>query len=188
MCMIRVLYWMTTIWDYYKWLGWGVQGFGAAGVSGFGVCEYGLKALDQRPKESGRNYIGVSENRGPWYSTLNSRILFIRTPKKVPLIFGNSRILTGQATAPSWWCLHDAFLTGECPATNECRFTEWPKPWAGAALVFHIGPRSVEGAYRALLPLHRWRLGMNRSSAFQTKSGIAKPSLQPATVCLWVSC
>ena len=36
--------------------------------------------------------MGVSENRGPQYSTLNSRILVIRTPNKVPLIFGNSRI------------------------------------------------------------------------------------------------
>ena len=31
--------------------------------------------------------MGVSENRGPQYSTLNGRILVIRTPKtKVPLI------------------------------------------------------------------------------------------------------
>ena len=28
-----------------------------------------------------REYMGVSENRGPQYSTLNSRILIIRTPK-----------------------------------------------------------------------------------------------------------
>ena len=36
--------------------------------------------------------MGVSENRGPQYSTLNSRILIIRTPKisKVPPVFGNS--------------------------------------------------------------------------------------------------
>ena len=34
--------------------------------------------------------LGVSENRGPSYSTLNNRILIIRTPNKVPLIFGNS--------------------------------------------------------------------------------------------------
>ena len=34
-----------------------------------------------------RTYMGVSENRGPEYSTLNSRILNIRTPKNlVPLI------------------------------------------------------------------------------------------------------
>ena len=33
---------------------------------------------------------GVSENRGPYYSTLNRRILIIRPPNKVPLIFGNS--------------------------------------------------------------------------------------------------
>ena len=30
-------------------------------------------------------HLGVSENRGPQYSTLNSRILIIRTPKSVPL-------------------------------------------------------------------------------------------------------
>ena len=34
--------------------------------------------------------MGVSENRGPYSSTLNSRILTTRTPKMVPLIFGNS--------------------------------------------------------------------------------------------------
>ena len=28
--------------------------------------------------------MGVSENRGPQYSTLNNRILIIRTPNKVP--------------------------------------------------------------------------------------------------------
>ena len=38
-------------------------------------------------------HVGVSENRGAKYSTLNSRILIIRTPKnKVPLIFGNSHV------------------------------------------------------------------------------------------------
>ena len=37
-------------------------------------------------------YMGVSENRGPYYSTLNSRIFIIRTPNKVPQIFGNSYI------------------------------------------------------------------------------------------------
>ena len=35
------------------------------------------------------NHLGVSETRGPGYSTLNSRILSIRIPK-VPLIFGKS--------------------------------------------------------------------------------------------------
>ena len=40
------------------------------------------------------NDMGVSEDRGPYYSTPNSRILFIRTPKygTVPLIIGNSHI------------------------------------------------------------------------------------------------
>ena len=37
--------------------------------------------------------MGVSENRGPEYSTLNSRILIIRTPKKGTLILGNSHIV-----------------------------------------------------------------------------------------------
>ena len=37
-------------------------------------------------------HLGVSENRGPQNSTLNSRILSIRTPNKVPLIFGNSHL------------------------------------------------------------------------------------------------
>ena len=36
--------------------------------------------------------MGVSENGGPYYSTLDSRILIIRTPNKVPLIFGNSQM------------------------------------------------------------------------------------------------
>ena len=31
-------------------------------------------------------HLGVSENRGPKYSTLNSRVLIIRTPNKIPLI------------------------------------------------------------------------------------------------------
>ena len=35
-------------------------------------------------------FVGVSENRGPQYSTLNSRIRIIRTP--VPPIFGNSLV------------------------------------------------------------------------------------------------
>ena len=36
--------------------------------------------------------LGVSENRGSYYSTLNSRILIIMTPNMVPLIFGNSHL------------------------------------------------------------------------------------------------
>ena len=43
--------------------------------------------------------MGVSANRGPQYSTPNSRILIIRTPKKVPLIFGNSHIPVGALDA-----------------------------------------------------------------------------------------
>ena len=36
------------------------------------------------------DHLGVSENWGPQYSTLNSRILIIGTPKYGALIFGNS--------------------------------------------------------------------------------------------------
>ena len=36
--------------------------------------------------------MGVSENRGPKYSTLNSRILILRTPKEGTLIFGKSHV------------------------------------------------------------------------------------------------
>ena len=42
-----------------------------------------------------KRQVGVSENRGPSYSTLNSRILIIREPKiryPPPLIFGNSQV------------------------------------------------------------------------------------------------
>ena len=39
-------------------------------------------------------YLGVSENRGPEYSTLNSRMLIIRTPKQGTLIFGKSHLGT----------------------------------------------------------------------------------------------
>ena len=42
--------------------------------------------------------MGFSEDRGPEYSTLNGRILLIRTPQnKVSLIFGNSHILALEA-------------------------------------------------------------------------------------------
>ena len=37
--------------------------------------------LAERSREYLNDYVGVSENRGPYYSTLNSRILIIRTPK-----------------------------------------------------------------------------------------------------------
>ena len=36
--------------------------------------------------------MGVSENRGPKYSTLNSRTLIIGPQKEVPLVFGNSHM------------------------------------------------------------------------------------------------
>ena len=42
-------------------------------------------------------YMGVSENRGPKYGTLNSRILILRTPKnKEPPRFSKSPISTGR--------------------------------------------------------------------------------------------
>ena len=37
--------------------------------------------LNVRSLSIGAQYMGVSENRGPYYRTLNSRILVIRTPK-----------------------------------------------------------------------------------------------------------
>ena len=37
--------------------------------------------------------MGVSANRGPQYSTLNSRSLITRPPNKVPLIFRNSQMV-----------------------------------------------------------------------------------------------
>ena len=43
-----------------------------------------------------RRKMGVSENRGPEYSTLNSRILITRTPKQGTLIFGKSHIWKAQ--------------------------------------------------------------------------------------------
>ena len=44
----------------------------------------------------------VSENRGPQYSTLNSKILIIRTPQnKVLPIFGNSHIGSPKPGNPS---------------------------------------------------------------------------------------
>ena len=46
--------------------------------------------------------MGVSENRGPQYGTLNSRILIIRTTKEVSLIFRNSRILKEPVTDTPW--------------------------------------------------------------------------------------
>ena len=46
-----------------------------------------------QPRENASIHMGVSKNTGPSYSTLNSRILIIRTPKKkVPLIFGKSHM------------------------------------------------------------------------------------------------
>ena len=42
-----------------------------------GVCQ----SFDLTRFEAGDYDVGVSENRGPCYDTLNSRILIIRTPK-----------------------------------------------------------------------------------------------------------
>ena len=46
--------------------------------------------------------MGGSKNVGPKYSTLNSRILILRTPKKVPLIFGNFQIHKTESGATPW--------------------------------------------------------------------------------------
>ena len=40
--------------------------------------------------------MGVSENRGPYYRALNSRILITRTPKYGTPICGNSHMLFGH--------------------------------------------------------------------------------------------
>ena len=48
--------------------------------------------------------MGFPENRGPEYSTPNSRILILRTPNiRYPLIFGNSHVvllLLGEVVTP----------------------------------------------------------------------------------------
>ena len=41
-------------------------------------------------------HVGASENRGPQYSTLNSRILIIRTPKTGTPNFANSHVVHGH--------------------------------------------------------------------------------------------
>ena len=52
-------------------------------------ANYRVGFLATQPRQ-----MGVSENRGSKYSTLNSRVLIIRAPNTVPLIFGNSQIKT----------------------------------------------------------------------------------------------
>ena len=52
-----------------------------------------------------REHAGVSKNRGPQYSTLDSGILIIRTPNKVPLIFGNSHITADRRVCVGFWVL-----------------------------------------------------------------------------------
>ena len=59
-----------------------------AGVRAVG----GSRKASKRVELSG-SYKLVSENRRPEYGTLNSRILIIRPPNKVPLIFENSHKL-----------------------------------------------------------------------------------------------
>ena len=65
-------------------------------------------------------YMGVSENRGPKYSTLNSRILIVRTPNEVPLIFGNSH-MHAYIHACDWTYSVSAWLvqvTSMCESTH----------------------------------------------------------------------
>ena len=48
--------------------------------------------------------MGVSEDRGPEYGSLNSRIFIIRPPNKVPLIFENSKpLFKGTLTVPLYY-------------------------------------------------------------------------------------
>ena len=50
----------------------------------------------------GHNHMGVSENRGPFYSTLNSRTLDIRTPTISYPEFSESPILNMSTTLRLW--------------------------------------------------------------------------------------
>ena len=57
------------------WLSWGQRlGISALGFRDFGFRVIGISGLVFRD-------LGVSENRGPYCSTLNTRIFNIRTPK-----------------------------------------------------------------------------------------------------------
>ena len=66
-------------------------------VSGL-ACKLGLQGFGLKNPTVQGCFLGVVirygsfRNRGPEYSTLNSRILIIRTPKSGTLIFGNSHI------------------------------------------------------------------------------------------------
>ena len=50
-------------------------------------------------------HLGVSETRGPKYSSLKSRILNIRTPNKVALIFGNPYLSIYRSETRSLCCV-----------------------------------------------------------------------------------
>ena len=69
--------------------------------------------------------LGVSENRGPKYSTLNSRILIIRTPKQGTPNFRKLPLSEGFDPAPLRW--------GSPPSsTMHCLRTRSPptqEPW-----------------------------------------------------------
>ena len=59
-----------------------------SGSMAFGLVFHAGVRVGQGRLQGGDPNMGVSEKRGPEYSTLNSRVLIIRTPKnEVPLIF-----------------------------------------------------------------------------------------------------
>ena len=64
---------------------------------------HSVNGLPKRCQAHGfRGYVGVSANRGPSYSTLNSRMISIRTPnfRKLPYIaWGSETLITRSLTA-----------------------------------------------------------------------------------------
>ena len=74
--------------------------------------------------------MGISENRGPQYRTLNSRILIIRSPSKDPKSLNSIRIITtNEKGYPNFGKLPNAFeqevrvLVGE-PAADYKTFIQ----------------------------------------------------------------
>ena len=65
-------------------------GFRIEGIFGLGCGAQGSASF-------GWFHMGVSENRGPYYSTLNSRILIIRTPRQ-----GTPNFRKLPHESPSW--------------------------------------------------------------------------------------
>ena len=77
-------------------------------------------------------HLGVSENRGPQYSTLNSRILIIRIPKQSTLIFGKSHIFGTPNLTPTLNASLPTVITGHMSEVNRakvaCNRMPYPKP------------------------------------------------------------